>query len=57
MIVLIFSTKVFEKKNRGHIVNRNGDKDRFDVSDPACMVKLIGLDISKLGLEFVNDES
>lgn len=57
MIVLIFSTKVFKKKNRGHIVNRNGDKDRFDVSDPACMVKLIGLDSSKLGSEFVNDES
>jgi hypothetical protein len=52
-----FLNKGFQKKNRGHIVNRNGDKDRFDVSDPACMVKLIGLDSSKLGSEFVNDES
>jgi hypothetical protein len=52
-----FLNKSFRKKNRGHVVNRNGGKDRFDVGDPASMIKLIGFDSSELGSKLVNDES
>jgi hypothetical protein len=32
MIVLIFSTKSFGEKDSGHKINRDGSKNRLDVS-------------------------
>jgi len=53
---VIFSTKVLEKKNSGHVVYRNRGKNKFDVGESASMVKLIGFNSGEFGAELVENE-
>jgi len=45
-----------EKKNCRDVVDRDGSKNGFNVGKPSCMIEFIGLDSSKLGSKFVDDE-
>lgn len=40
----------------GHVVNKNGGKDKFYICETTRMVKLVCLNSSKLSFGFVDDE-
>ena len=40
----------------GHVVNRDGGKNRFDVSEPTSVIEFVGFDSRQLGSEFVDDK-
>lgn len=40
----------------GHIVDRNGSKNRVDIGEPTSMVQFISLEIVQLGFELIDNE-
>ena len=57
MIELIFFHESIGKKdNNGHIVDRDGGKNKVDVGEASSMVKLLGLHCGEFGSKFVDNE-
>jgi len=57
MIELIFFHESIGKKdNNGHIVDRDGGKNKIDVGETSNMVKLVGLHCGEFGSKFVDNE-
>jgi hypothetical protein len=54
MIELIFFHKSIGKKDNGHIVDRDGGKNRVDVGEASSMVKRVSLHCGEFGSKFVD---
>jgi len=48
--------KGFGEKDSGHIIDWDRSKNRLDVSESACMIKLVSSNNSELGTNFTDDE-
>jgi len=51
-----FFHKSIGNKDNGHIVDRDGGKNRVDVGEAFNMVKLVGLHCGEFGSKFVDNE-
>jgi hypothetical protein len=48
--------KSFGEKNSRHVVDRNRDKDRFDVSKTASVIQFVSPNSGKFGIKFIDNE-
>ena len=53
---IYFFHKSIGNKDNGHIVDRDGGKNRVDVGEAFNMVKLVGLHCGEFGSKFVDNE-
>jgi hypothetical protein len=51
-----FHKSIGNKDNNGHIVDRDGGKNKVDVGEASSMVKLVGPHCGEFGSKFVDNE-
>jgi len=51
-----FGNKFIGEKNGGHVINRDGGKNRVDISQPTHTIQFVGFEHGEFGFEFIDDK-
>lgn len=51
-----FFDEILGEKDRGHVVNRDGSQDKFDVSESTSIVQFVSFNSSEFSSKFIDNE-